>query len=94
MLERLLLLLQVYDGPMFVRGDFNCTLEPRQNRSYIAFPGRHDSLPLRRHLGRAQLSDVPDGDMEIDEEERELYRHFRRRLTLISTRCRAVIRQI
>ena len=70
MFESLLLLLQAYDGPMFVGGDFSCTLEPRLDRSFISPPGRHDSLALRRLLGRAQLSDILDGDMEIVEEER------------------------
>ena len=70
MFDSLLLLLQEYDGPMFVGGDFNCTLEPRLDRSFISPPGRHDSLALRRLLGRAQLSDVLDGDMKIAEEER------------------------
>ena len=70
MFESLLLLLQAYDGPMFVGGDFSCTLEPRLDRSFISPPGRHDSLALRRLLGRAQVSDVLDGDMEIAEEER------------------------
>ena len=70
--ESLLLLLPAYDGPMFVGGGFNCTLEPRLDRSYISPPGRHDSLALRRLLGRAQLSDVLDGDMEIAEEARDV----------------------
>ena len=67
-----LLLLQEYDEPMFIGGDFDCTLEPRLDRSFISPPGRHDSLALRRLLGRAQLGDVLDADMEIDEEKRAL----------------------
>ena len=38
--------------------------------SFISPPGRHDSLALRRLLGRVQLTDVLDDDMEIAEEER------------------------
>ena len=70
MFESLLLLLQAYDGPMFVGGDIDCTLEPRLGRSFISPPGRHDYLALRRLLGRAHISDVLDGDIEIAEEER------------------------
>ena len=70
MFESLLLLLQPYDGPMLVDGDFNCTLEPRLDRSFIPPPGRRNFLALRRLLGRAQLSDVLDCDTEIAEEER------------------------
>ena len=68
MFESLLLLLQEYDGPQFVSGDLNCTLDPRLDRSFISPPGRHDFLKLRRLLGRAQISDVLDGDIEIAEE--------------------------
>ena len=53
MFESLLLFLQPYDGPMFVNGDFNCTLEPRLDRSFIYPPGRRNFLALRRLLGRA-----------------------------------------
>ena len=70
MFKSLLLLLQGYEGPMFVGRDFNCTLEPRLDRSFVSPPGRHDSLALRRLLGRAQLSDVLHEDMDITEEVR------------------------
>ena len=72
MFERLLLLLQEYDGPMFVVGDFNYTLEPRLNRAFVSPSRRHDSLAFRWLLGRSQLSDVLDADMEIFEAERAL----------------------
>ena len=70
MFESLLLLLQAYDGTMFARKDFNCTLEPQLDRSFISSPRRHNSLAMHRFLGRAQLSDVLDDGIEIAEEER------------------------
>ena len=70
MFKSLIILLQGYEGPTFVGGDFNCTLEPRLDRSFVSPPGRHDSLALRRLLGRAQLSDVLHEDMDITEEVR------------------------
>ena len=93
MFESILLLLHLYDGPMFVGEDYNCTLEPRLERSFVSPTGRHDSLALRRLLGRAQLSDVLDDDIEIAEAERAMTA-LRRRFTLISTICRAVVRQV
>ena len=66
------LLLEGYEGPMCVGGDFNCTLEPRLDRSFVSPPGRHDSLALRRLLGRVQLSDVLDDDMDMAEEDRDV----------------------
>ena len=68
----LLLLLQTYNGHMFVGEVFNCTLEPRLDRPFISPPGRHYYLALRQLLGRAQLSDVLDGDMKITEEEKSV----------------------
>ena len=38
MFKSLLLLLQGYEGPMFVGRDFNCTLEPRLDRSLSRHP--------------------------------------------------------
>ena len=67
--------LQGYDGLIFMGGDFNCTLVPRLDRSFVSRPGRHDSIALRRLLGRAQLSDVLDDDMEQAEDERAIA-HF------------------
>ncbi|TDH70247.1 hypothetical protein CCR75_000195 [Bremia lactucae] len=58
-----------------MRGDFNCTLVPRLDRSFVSPPGRHDSIALRRLLGRAQLSDVLDEDMKQAEYERAIA-HF------------------
>ena len=70
MFKSLLFLLRAYDGPMFVVRDFNCTLKPRLDLSFKSLPGRHGSLALRRLLGRAQLRNVLNSDMEIAEEER------------------------
>ena len=70
MSERLIVLLQKYVGPKFVGEEFNCILEARLDRYFVLPPGRHDSLAMRRLLGRAQLRDVLDDDMEIAEEER------------------------
>ncbi|CAI5702020.1 unnamed protein product [Peronospora effusa] len=59
-------------GPLFVGGDFNCTLGPRLDRSFLSPPGRHDSQALRRLLGQTQLCDVLEDDMERAEEERAI----------------------
>ena len=53
-----------HDGPMFIGGDFNCTLVPRLDRSFVSPPGRHDSVALRRLLGQAQFCDVLEDYME------------------------------
>ena len=42
-----------YDGPMYMGGDFKCTLVPRLDRPFASLPGRHDLLALRRLLGQA-----------------------------------------
>ena len=47
--------LQDYVGPMLRGGDFECTLVPRCDRSFVSPPGRHDSLALRRLLAQAHL---------------------------------------
>ncbi|TDH73981.1 uncharacterized protein CCR75_003321 [Bremia lactucae] len=57
--------LQGYDEPILIGGDFNCTLTPRLD----------DSIALRRLLGRAQLSDVLDDDIEQAEDEQAIA-HF------------------
>ena len=70
--EWLRLLLLDYEGPMFIGGDFNCTLVPLLDRTFVSPPGRHDSMALRRLLGRAQLSDVLEDAMELAEEDRAI----------------------
>ena len=92
MFESLLLLLQQYDGTMFVGGDFNCPLS------------RDWTVGLYRHADDTILwccdgFSVEQGSVMflmvtwISPKKRELYRHFRRRLILISTLCRALVRQ-
>ena len=56
--------LQDYVGPVLIGGEFNCTLGPRLDRSFVSLPGRHDSVAQRRLLDRAHLSDVLDDDIE------------------------------
>ena len=70
MVENLLLLLPVYDGPMLTGGDFNLTLEPRLDRTYISLPGRHQFWALQRLHSQAELRDVFDDDMVIIIEDR------------------------
>ena len=68
-----------HKGSMFLGGDFNCTLAPRLDRSFVSPPGRHDSLALGRLLDQAQLCDVLEDDMEQAEEERVIsafHAHF------------------
>ena len=54
-----------HEGPMILGGDFNCTLAPRLDRSFVSPPGRHDSLALRRLLGQAQLWDLLEDDERV-----------------------------
>ena len=61
-----------HEGSMFLGGDFNCTLAPRLDRSFVWPPGRHDSLALRQILDQAQLCDVLEDDMMRAEEERSI----------------------
>ena len=61
--------LEDYVGPMFMRGDFNCTLVPQLDRLFVSPPSRNDSLALGRLLGRAHLSDVFHDDMERAEKD-------------------------
>ncbi|CAI5712600.1 unnamed protein product [Peronospora destructor] len=61
-----------HNGPMFMEGDFNCTLVPWLDRSFASPPGRHDYLALRWLLSRTQLSDVLEDEMEQAEEERAI----------------------
>ena len=70
--ERIRLLLLDYAGPLFIGGDFNCTLVPLIDRTFVSPPGRHDSLALTRLLGRAKLSDVLEDAMELAEEDRAI----------------------
>uniref|UniRef100_M4BZW0 Uncharacterized protein n=1 Tax=Hyaloperonospora arabidopsidis (strain Emoy2) TaxID=559515 RepID=M4BZW0_HYAAE len=51
-------------GPVLVDGDCNGTLHPRIDRSYVTPAIRHDSPALRRLLTRAQMSDVPEDEIE------------------------------
>ena len=83
--------LQGYDGLIFMGGDFNCTLVPHLDRSFVSRPGRHDSIALRRLLGRAQLSDVLDDDMEQAEDERAIA-HFHAKAHTYFTHCQEVDR--
>ena len=53
-----------HEGPMFLRGDFNCTLAPRLDRSFVSPPGRNDFLDIRRLVGQVQLCDVFEYDMD------------------------------
>ena len=61
-----------HEGPMLLGGNFNCTLAPRLDRSFVSPFGRHDSLTLRRLLDQAQLCDVHEEDMERAKEERAI----------------------
>ena len=70
--EMLRHLLLEHERPMFLGGNFNCTLAPRLDRSIVSPPGRHDSLALRRLLDQLQLCDVLEDDMERAEEERSI----------------------
>ena len=65
--NRLLRLLMESDGPVFMEGDFECTLYPRLDHSLVSPPFRHDSSALRRLLGRARLSDIIEGAMKLAE---------------------------
>ena len=53
-----------HEGPMFLVGDFDCTLSTRLDRSFVSPPGSHDLLALRRLLNQVQLCDVLEDDME------------------------------
>ena len=57
-------------GPVLVDGDCNGTLHPRIDRSYVTPAIRHDSPALRRLLTRAQMSDVPEDEIERAVDER------------------------
>ena len=85
--------LQDYVGPMIMGGDFNCTLAPQLDRSFVYPPGRHDSLALRRLLGRSHLSGVLDEDMERAKTTGPL-RVFMRQHTFIFTLCQVVARPV
>ncbi|TDH69029.1 hypothetical protein CCR75_009501 [Bremia lactucae] len=61
-----------HDGLMFLGGDFDCTSVPHPDRSFVSPPGRHDSLALKRLLGRAQLCNILEFDMERAEKERTI----------------------
>ena len=61
-----------HEGPMFLSGDFYCTLAPRLDRSFVSPPGKHVLLALRRLLDQAQLCDVLEDDMERAEEEKAI----------------------
>ena len=74
-------------------GDFNCTLVPQLERSFVSPPGRRDPLELLRLLGRAHLSNVLDDDMERAEKDRPL-RVFMRQHTLTCTLCQVVARPV
>ena len=50
--DRLRQIILGYDGPMYMGGDFKCTLVPRLDRPFASLPGRHDLLALRRLLGQ------------------------------------------
>ena len=86
--------LQDYAGPMLMSGDFNCMLVPQLERSFVSPPGRHNSLALRRLLGRAHLSDVPDWDMERAEKDRAIMDFQATPRTLIFTHCQVVARPV
>ena len=73
--------------------DFNCTLVPQLDRSFVSPPGRHDSLALRRLPGRAHLIDVLEDDMERAEKDWDVA-CFMRRHALIFTLYQVVARPV
>ena len=66
---------------------------PQLDRSFVSPPGRHDSLALRRILGRAQLSDVLDDDMEGAEKDRNIAGFYATAHTYF-TLCQVVARPV
>ena len=70
--DRVLHHLLGYVGLLVLKGDFNCTLVPRLDRSLKSLPRIHDALALRRLLLRAHLNDVLKDAMGIAGDDRDI----------------------
>ena len=59
-----------YSGPILMVEDFNCTVIPLLDCSFVTPAGRHDSIALRRHLDQAQMIGDHEDMMDRAEDER------------------------
>lgn len=75
-----------FDGPVFVGGDFNCTLHPSFDRSHPGSQSAHDSPHLKRLMRAQEWTDVYSSTIAQADLGRSSPASFRRHHTYHYTR--------